>query len=197
MLHAILFLPLRIIRDYMGENKGYMQRYAMLFGTYMGIFWILKFILVPIGITVPFLLFSFLCLTLCVPFLGYYYTKMYRIRACNGYIGFLHAWAFNIFMFICASLLTFVAHYIYFSFIDHGYLIGVCEDMLQTLKANDIPGTETYIEQMGNSINILSSLTPTDICLQMLVNNIYNCSLLSIPIALFAMRRNKQPASNQ
>lgn len=57
----------------MAENRGYMQRYAMLFGTYMGGFWILKFILFPVGLSVPFLLFLFMGLTLCVPFMGYYY----------------------------------------------------------------------------------------------------------------------------
>ena len=40
----------------MTENKSSMQQYAMIFGTYMGLFWILKFILVPLGLTSPFLL---------------------------------------------------------------------------------------------------------------------------------------------
>lgn len=166
-----------------------MQRYAMLSGTYMGIFWILKFVLIPTGMTTPLLLFLFLCLTLCVPFLAFRYTKAYRNNACDGSISFLHAWAFNVFMFICASLLTSVAHYVYFEFIDQGYLLGVCESMLQTLKGESIPGMEAYTRQMEESLNILSALTPTDITLQMLANNIYNCALLSIPIALFAMKR--------
>ncbi len=42
----------------MAENKGYMQ-YAMLFGTYLGGYWILKFILFPLGLTTPFLSFLF------------------------------------------------------------------------------------------------------------------------------------------
>ena len=54
----------------MAENKGYMQ-YAMLFGTYLGGYWILKFILFPLGLTIPFLSFLFVGLTLCVPFMGY------------------------------------------------------------------------------------------------------------------------------
>ena len=61
----------------MAENKGYMQ-YAMLFGTYLGGYWILKFILFPLGLTIPFLSFLFVGLTLCVPFMGYYYVRMYR-----------------------------------------------------------------------------------------------------------------------
>ena len=97
----------------MAENKGYMQRYAMLFGTYMGVFWISKFILFPIGLSVPFLLFLFMGLTLCVPFMGYYYARMYRNHVCGGGISFLHAWIFTVFMYIFAALLAAVAHYIY------------------------------------------------------------------------------------
>ncbi len=44
----------------MTENKGYLQRYAMLSGTYLGGFWILKFILFPLGVTVPFFIFLFI-----------------------------------------------------------------------------------------------------------------------------------------
>lgn len=105
----------------MAENRGYMQRYAMLFGTYMGGFWILKFILFPVGLSVPFLLFLFMGLTLCVPFMGYYYARMYRNQVCGGGISFLHAWVFTVFMYMFAALLAAVAHYIYFRFIDHGY----------------------------------------------------------------------------
>lgn len=113
----------------MAENRGYMQRYAMLFGTYMGGFWILKFILFPVGLSVPFLLFLFMGLTLCVPFMGYYYARMYRNQVCGGGISFLHAWVFTVFMYMFAALLAAVAHYIYFRFIDHGYVINTCETM--------------------------------------------------------------------
>ena len=116
----------------MAENRGYMQRYAMLFGTYMGGFWILKFILFPVGLSVPFLLFLFMGLTLCVPFMGYYYARMYRNQVCGGGISFLHAWVFTVFMYMFAALLAAVAHYIYFRFIDHGYVINTCETMVDT-----------------------------------------------------------------
>lgn len=116
----------------MTENRGYTQRYAMLFGTYMGGFWILKFILFPVGLSVPFLLFLFMGLTLCVPFMGYYYARMYRNQVCGGGISFLHAWIFTVFMYMFAALLAAVAHYIYFRFIDHGYVINTCETMVDT-----------------------------------------------------------------
>lgn len=154
----------------MAENRGYMQRYAMLFGTYMGGFWILKFILFPVGLSVPFLLFLFMGLTLCVPFMGYYYARMYRNQVCGGGISFLHAWIFTVFMYMFAALLAAVAHYIYFRFIDHGYVINTCETMVDTL------------------------LSPIDITLQMISSNVFWGSILAFPTALFVMRRKKDDA---
>lgn len=135
----------------MTENRGYMQRYAMLFGTYMGGFWILKFILFPVGLSVPFLLFLFMGLTLCVPFMGYYYARMYRNQVCGGGISFLHAWIFTVFMYMFAALLAAVAHYIYFRFIDHGYVINTCETMVDTLAQSNMPGMDSVHRHLSGS----------------------------------------------
>lgn len=172
----------------MGEKRYNMQQYAMIFGTYMGVFWILKFTLVPLGMTSPFLLLLFICLTLCVPFMGYYYTKIYRDKVCGGTIGFLHAWVFDIFMYVCAALLTAVAHYVYFRFIDQGF-------MLDTLRQQSMQMTGNILmspEQMKTYIDTMGTLTPTDITLSMVSSNIYYCALLSIPTALIAMRKKKK-----
>lgn len=160
----------------------------MIFGTYMGVFWILKFTLLPLGMTSPFLLLLFICLTLCVPFMGYYYTKIYRDKVCGGTIGFLHAWVFDIFMYVCAALLTAVAHYVYFRFIDQGF-------MLDTLRQQSMQMTGNILmspEQMKTYIDTMVTLTPTDITLSMVSSNIYYCALLSIPTALIAMRKKKK-----
>ncbi len=78
----------------------------MHFGTYMGIYWILKFILFPLGFHIPFLSLLFVILTLSVPFIGYHYAKMYRDKICGGSIQFSHAMLFTIFMYMFASLLV-------------------------------------------------------------------------------------------
>ena len=180
----------------MTENRGYMQRYAMLFGTYMGGYWILKFILFPLGLMVPFFLFLFAGLTLCVPFMGYYYTKMYRNHVCGGSIGFLQAWIFTVFMYIFAALLTAAAHYIYFRFIDHGFVINTYETMLNSFSQSHIPGVEIYMNQLKDALAVMQTLTPIDITMQLMSQNVFYGSLLAIPTALFVIRR-KQEVSNE
>lgn len=179
----------------MAENRGYMQRYAMLFGTYMGSFWILKFILFPLGLSVPFLLFLFMGLTLCVPFMGYYYARVYRNQVCGGSIGFLHAWIFTVFMYMFAAMLAAVAHYVYFRFIDYGYVINTYETMIDTLAQSPMPGMDAYIATCRDALETARSITPIDITLQMISWNVFWGSILAFPTALFVMRRGKEKES--
>lgn len=168
------------------------MQYAMLFGTYLGGFWILKFVLFPLGLTVPFLSFLFLGLTLCVPFMGYYYVRMYRNVACGGNINFLHAWIFTVFMYMFAALLAAVAHYIYFRFIDHGYIISAYESQIKILNESGIPRIEEYAEVFSNTLETAKGLTPIDITMQLVSWNVFWGSLLAFPTALFVMRRKKE-----
>lgn len=173
----------------MTENKGYLQRYAMLFGTYLGGFWILKFILFPVGLTAPFLLFLFGVLTLCVPFMAYYYVRMYRNYVCGGAISFLHACIFTIFMYMFAALLTAVAHYIYFRFIDQGFVLDTYEGLLNNLATNVLPGMEAYVDQLKEALSVMRSLSPIEITMQLMSQNVFYGALLAIPTALFVMKR--------
>ena len=178
----------------MAENRGYMQRYAMLFGTYMGGFWILKFILFPVGLSVSFFFFFFFGVLFCVPFMGYYYARMYRNQVCGGGISFLHAWVFTVFMYMFAALLAAVAHYIYFRFIDHGYVINTCETMVDTLAQSNMPGMDSYIATYQEALETARLLSPIDITLQMISSNVFWGSILAFPTALFVMRRKKDDA---
>lgn len=178
----------------MTENKNSLQKYAMQFGTYMGIFWIFKFILFPLGITIPFLQLLFLILTIAVPFLGYYYVRMFRNKICGGSISFMQAWIFTIFMYMFAALLVAVAHYIYFRFIDHGFLYSSVQNALQEVGALKINGTEDVLKQYEEALNIINSFTPIELTMQLISQNVMFGSIIAIPTALFVMKKKKEPA---
>lgn len=164
----------------------------MRFGTYMGIFWIAKFILFPLGLSsFPFLIFLFLGFTVTVPFLGYYFARIFRDRICKGYLGFLHSWVFLLFMYVFAALLTAVAHYIYFRYIDNGFIINTYSDMVNTVMPEQLPGMEGYIEQIKEAVDQIRSLSPIEITLQLMSQNIFYCSILALITAPFVMRKPK------
>lgn len=176
----------------MAENKGYIQ-YAMLFGTYMGVFWVLKFILFPLGLTIPFLSFLFLGFTFCVPFLGFYYVRTYRDKICNGSIGFMHAWGFTIFMYMFAALLAAVAHYVYFAFLDQGFVVDAYESQIEMLGQSGVPGAEDYAASFKQTLDAVRALSPIDITMQLISMDVLFGSFLALPTALFAMKRKKAP----
>lgn len=161
----------------------------MLFGTYLGAFWIAKFILFPLGLSAPFILLLFLGLTLYVPFLGFRYTRRYRDQVLGGSISFLHAWTFTLQMYLFAALITSVAHFFYFRFIDHGFMFHTYETLLHEVTATPIPGAEEYIQQLETNLKLMKGLTPIDITFQLIMQNIFYGSLLAFPTALFAMRK--------
>lgn len=166
----------------------------MHFGTYMGIYWILKFILFPVGLTIPFLMFLFVGLTLGVPFMGYYYARTYRDKVCGGSIKFLQAWVFTVFMYMFAALLTAVVHYIYFRFIDHGFIINTYMEMLE--KGSQTPqftAMESYITQLKDMLELIRTLPPIDITMQLMSQNVFYGSILAVPTALLVMRKPKSP----
>lgn len=166
----------------------------MHFGTYMGIYWILKFILFPLGFHIPFLSFLFIILTLAVPFVGYHYVKMYRDKICGGVIQFSHAVLFSIFMYMFASLLVAVAHYVYFQFIDHGFLINSYYELWNKLTTHtpSLAENENIIKE---TIDSASSLTSINITMQLLSWNVFWGSLLAIPTGLMVMKK-AEPGNN-
>lgn len=178
----------------MTENRSNLQKYAMHFGTYMGVYWILKFILFPLGMGIPFLMFLFIGLTLGVPFMGYYYVRTYRDKVCGGTIKFLQAWVFTVFMYMFAALLTAVAHYVYFRFIDHGFIINTYMEMLnQSSLAPQFAAMGGYISELKEMLALIKTLSPIDITMQLMSQNVFYGSILAVPTALLVMRKPKSP----
>ncbi len=147
-----------LFRLNMVEDRSQLQRYARFFGLYMGIFWIFKFILFPLGLKIPFLQLLFIGLTLVSPFMGYYFVKLYRNKVTGCVISFSHAWIFTLMMYLYASLLVAVAHYLYFRYIDHGFLYSSYSLTLEQLQTLYPEGMETLLQQ-ARTCWILSATT--------------------------------------
>lgn len=81
------------------ERPITLQEYAMRFGTYMGLFWIFKFIFLPIGFSIPLLQLLFILMTLFVPVLGYIYARRYRNQYHEGNFSFTQAFSFCFLMY--------------------------------------------------------------------------------------------------
>jgi len=176
----------------MVENKNSFQYYAMLFGTYMGIFWILKFALFPLGLRYyPVLLLFFVLLTAAVPFLGYYYVWLFREKVCKGSIRFLNAWIFVLLMYVFASLLTAVGHYIYFQYFDNGFIFNTYSTIINTTTKSNPVLPKEYLKEANLMLEALRVLSPIKITLQLISQNVFYGNILALITALFVMKRPK------
>jgi hypothetical protein len=155
----------------------------------MGIYWIVKFILFPLGLSNLFLMLLFFVLTIFVPFIGVYYARSFRDKICGGGITFMQSWLFMISMYFFASLLVAIAHYIYFRYIDNGYVINTYTQMFEQMKS--IPEVVEVFEQYHyqETLDKIRSMSAIEICVQLLSQNTLYCCILSLITAPFVTKR--------
>ena len=176
----------------MTEKKRTFQEDAMRYGTIMGIFWTLKFVLFPLGMQNSFLLMTFFLLTLIVPVVEFFLVRQYRDRDCNGILPFSRAFLFTSFMYMFAALFVTVAHYIYFRYMDNGLIVNTYQDMLTQMNAIATDDLKTSLEQFQQALDIIASLSPVEISIQLITQNIFYCTLIALPTALLVMRSQKK-----
>ena len=176
--------------NYLQSVQGYLAP-PIFVVFFMGIFWIVKFTFLPLGFTIPLLQMLFVLLTCFVPVLGYIYARKFRNIGCEGAVGFRKAFAFTFFMYMFASILTAAGHYIYFRFIDGGYLADMYLEQINALKSATAGELAASIDQLVTAFDTISSLSPLELTFQLMSQNVFYGIVLSLPTALFVMRKKK------
>ena len=187
-----LYIPIIVIMETNNSSNRILNG-AMMYGTAMGVFWILKFVLVPLIFTFPFTSLMFLGLTAAVPFLGYFFVRQYRNRYClNGQIGFMQAWMFSLLMYTFAALLVSVAHYVFFRYIDGGSMLATYNSMLDELQ-NVTPEMNDLVTQYRQAVDLIAAMSPIELTIQLVLNNIFYGMMLSLPTAfIVSLKRGNQ-----
>lgn len=162
------------------------KQYAMYFGAYLGIYMILKFILFPLTFIVPLVSLLYIGLLIAVPFIVYYYLRTYRDKICGGSIKFGTAYFFSLQVFFYGALLTSVAHFVYFQFIDNGFVMNHLMAQINMLRED--PAMEQHLTSLDEVASTFGTLSARDITFNFLSSNLTFGIFLSFPIALFAKK---------
>jgi hypothetical protein len=91
-----------------------------------------------------------------------------------------------------ASLLVAVIHYFYFRYMDNGLIVNTYQGMIDQMTAISTEEMRVSLEQFSKALDVISSLTPLEITMQLLTQNVFYCSMLAIPTALLVMRNKKK-----
>ncbi len=169
------------------QSKGFYHS-AMQYGTYLGIFWAIMYILLFKFPTSAILSTLSMAMLIGSPFLACRMAINYRRKECDNCIKFPQAWTFLFCMYICATLFSAMTNYIFFNIIDQGAFLMDFNNMLsQIIEAPEIQeATRVQFEKIQDT---LSQLTVNDIIWQLLNNNIFNSLILPPAIALFVRKQ--------
>lgn len=163
---------------------------AMRCGTLLGLLWIAMYASILAGFGNIIFALLFLALYCASPIYAGYLAIRTRKRELNNIMPFFQAWMFLLIMYICASLLSAVAQFIYFRFLDDGYIMQMMQQAA-TIMANNPEIFDTMAKDFNAAIQEYQNLDTRHIVFSMLSSNIMNGTILAPIIALFVKRNPK------
>lgn len=169
----------RLIFNKMGEDKSFLLRGAMNYGFVMGIYWVIKYVFFILGFSHPTANIVYWSLSCLVPYIAYKMTRRYRENI-GGKLGFFHAWQFGVLLYFFAAILVSLEHYLFYRFIaPPDLLMRTVSDMEEALKESG--ASQTLLDAI-KEIHV----TPIQMAIQGIFNNLLYGIILSIPVALLA-----------
>jgi hypothetical protein len=171
-----------------------LKAFARQDGTFLGLMWIASFACYvgefhysPLGMLA-------MILAVISPFFLVMRLKKFRDNVRDGEISFRRAFWYCLFCFFYASLLFALSQYVYFAFIDNGFLVQQYNTMMSTPEAKQLMNLYKVANEMEDGISAFARLTAIEKALNFLTMNITIGFILSFPIA--AIMKSKVKLNN-
>ncbi len=166
-----------------------LKAFAKIDGAYLGITWIASFALSLVGLSVPGWSIAGMMLAVLSPVLAAVRLRKFRDVAREGVISFRRAMAYYALTFLYASLLLALAQYVYFAYIDGGYIVRAYTSLFSMPEiAESLRASGISEQQMNEYIRMLGQAEPIHIALNVLSMNVLVGIILSIPVAAILKR---------
>ena len=165
-----------------------LKAFARQDGALLALLWMATFFLYIIGVENQMLGLAALLLMVYTPiFVGERLGK-FRDYGREGLISFRRAYAYTVFVFFYGGVLFAIAQYLYFAFIDNGYLMTQFSKMVNSNEAQKMLQQYGMTEMMNESLNEMANIRPIDYALNMLTVNISLGFIFGVPISLIMQR---------
>ena len=172
-----------------------LKAFARQDGAFLALLWVAAFILYVIGVQNQILGLAAVLLVVYTPiFVGERLGK-FRDYGREGIISFRRGYAYSVLVFFYGGVLFALAQYLYFAFMDNGYLLSQFSKMVTSEEAQQMRKQYGMTEMMTESLKELANIRPIDYALNMLTINITLGFVLGVPISLI-MQRTKSNIAN-
>ncbi len=140
------------------------------------------------GLSSPLLGMIAMLLIIVSPFYAANRLRHFRDEARQGIISFMRAYGYTILTYFYAGLLLAVAVFVYFHFLDNGYLMGKLMEMLNTEEGRQVVSAYGMSDEISLGMEELSRMRPIDYAFNILTINISSGFILGLPIAALMQR---------
>ena len=171
------------------EEYKQLKAFARQDGALLSLLWIGALICYIQGMTSPIMGTLALMLIIASPFFAASRLRHFRDYTREGVISFRRGFAYFVLIFFYAGLLLAAALYVYFAFIDKGYLLMKLTEMMSSEEGKQAMQAAGMAEQMREGLKQLSEMRPIDYALNMLSFNIITGIFLGLPIAALMQRQ--------
>jgi len=177
------------------EEYVQLRAFARQDGALLGAIWTLSFACFIGEFSFPILGTLAMIIAMFTPVFVAIRLKNFRDYGRGGVISFKRAFAYSVFTFFYASLIFALVQWIYFQFIDNGYLLKQYNLFMASDNVKELFEAYGVKEQMEENLGLFGQLSAIDKVLNFLPVNITVGIFLSLPIAL-AMKREKADLNN-
>ncbi len=165
-----------------------LKAFARQDGALLALLWGAAFALYIIGVSNQLLGLAAVMLMLYTPvFVGERLGK-FRDYGREGLISFRRGYAYTVFVFFYGGVLFAIAQYLYFAFMDNGFLLSQFSRLVTTQEARQMLQEYGMTAMVEESLEQMASIRPIDYALNMLTVNISLGLVLGVPISLVMQR---------
>ena len=166
-----------------------LKAFARQDGALLSLVWIGAFACYVMGMTRPALTLLALLAIAASPFFVASRLRRFRDYCRQGSLSFGLGYVYSILSYFYGGLLMTAAAYVYFAFIDKGYLLSQFTALLQSPENQQAMQLYGIAGEMKESLRILGELRPIDFALNILSTIILSGFFWGLPIALFMRKK--------
>ena len=169
------------------ERKGILN-FSMEYGSYLGLYFIVKFLLATLSLRFAICDVLSALMLVGIPFVLYY--LMIRFRRQNGGASFYSLlWMLGILLFFFASMISGLAEYIYYAYIDPQYIHNQVTALLSLLESMPSLQENEMMNLARQGFENGAIPSPIEMVIQTMWANVFFGSLLSMIVAWPANRK--------
>ena len=165
-----------------------LKAYARQDGFFLALLWTASFVCYIMGISNQMLGMLAIGLAIMTPFFVAGRLRKFRDEGREGLISFRRSYAYTIFVFFYAAVLLAVVQFLYFAYIDNGYLMSSFSRMMSSEEGKQIISQYGMSQMVEESLSEMANIRPIDYALNILTVNIIIGFIVGVPIGLVMQR---------